>query len=219
MPERNYLPLFIDMSSKKVLIFGGGKVGERKALLFKDFAPVTVISASFTENLNKCSDEIDLIESDISDLTISQIEDFVKDSFIVITATNNPELNEKIGEIAERSGALVNSVNLAGDLIIPSVIRQDPVLLGISTMGNSPALSKFIRLELEKVITPAYGQMAKLQDECRDILKERISEESGRKTILWEILENREIWDAFAVSYEKAYNIAYNIMLEHFEDN
>lgn len=220
MPERKYLPLFIDMSSRKVTIFGGGKVGERKALLFKDFAPVTVISTSFTNLLHECSEkgEIELVNSDISDLTTSQIEDFVKDSFIVITATNNPELNEKIRELTEKSDALVNAVNFAGDLIIPSVIRQDPVLLGISTTGSSPALSKYMRLKLEEVITPAYGQMAKLQDECREFLKEKIHKESERKDILWEILENREIWDAFNVSYEKAYNIAYSIMLKHFED-
>ncbi|WP_300608911.1 bifunctional precorrin-2 dehydrogenase/sirohydrochlorin ferrochelatase [Methanohalophilus sp.] len=221
MPERKYLPLFIDMSSRKVVIFGGGKVGERKALLFKDFAHVTVISTSFTDVLHKYSKEgeIKLINSDISDLTANQIKEFVKDSFIVITATNNPELNEKIGDLAEKSGALINAVNFVGDLIIPSVIRQDPVILGISTTGSSPALSKYIRLKLEEVITPAYGQMAKLQEECRSILKEKVREESERKAILWEILENKEIWDAFTVSYETAYNIAYNIMLKHFEDH
>ncbi len=196
-------------------------MGERKVLLFKDYAPVTVVSASFTDKLLECSkeDDIELINSDISDLTTKQIEDFVRDSFIVITATNDSDLNAEIGELAEKSGALVNAVNFAGDLIIPSVIRQDPVLIGISTAGSSPALSKYMRQQLENVITPAYGQMAKLQDECREILKEKVKEESERKSALWEILENEEIWGAFAVSYEKAYNIAYSIMLNHIEDD
>jgi precorrin-2 dehydrogenase/sirohydrochlorin ferrochelatase len=167
--------------------------------------------------LKACSNnrDIELITLDISDTTASQIEDFVKDAFIVITATSNFRLNEFIAQIAEKAGALVNAVNFAGDLIIPSIVRQDPVMIGISTTGSSPALSKYIRQRLEKVISPAYGQMARLQEECRDFLKTHVKNESSRKAILCEILENDDVWEAFEVSYEKAYNIAYDIMLEH----
>lgn len=207
------------MSSRKVVIFGGGKVGERKAFFFKDIAPTVVISDSFTDDLITASEhgELELIRQDIDKFSDKEIGDIVKDAFLIVTATNDPELNSKLAKAGEATRAFVNTVDYAGDVVVPSVIRQDPVLIGISTMGNSPALSRYTRLQLEKVITPAYGQMAKLQDECREYLKSNVAESSRRKLILWEILEKTEVWDAFAVSYEKAYNLAYDIMLKHIE--
>lgn len=217
MAANNYLPLFIDMSSRKVLIFGGGQVGERKAFFFRNIAPVVVVSTSFTDRLASAADggELELVRRDLDALSDEDLDKMVNDCFLVITATSDPALNERLAEAGSRAGVLVNSVDFAGDVVIPSVIRQESVLIGISTGGHGPALSRYTRLQLEKVITPAYGRMARLQDECREFLKEHVEEEAKRKAILWDILENDAIWEALDVSYEKAYNIAYGIIQGH----
>ena len=49
-----YQPLFVDFTGKKVVIFGGGAVGERKAAYFAG-ADVTVVSREFSPGLEAMS--------------------------------------------------------------------------------------------------------------------------------------------------------------------
>ncbi|WP_440953537.1 precorrin-2 dehydrogenase/sirohydrochlorin ferrochelatase family protein [Methanococcoides sp. FTZ1] len=215
--DRNYLPLFIDLSDKKVVIFGGGTVGLRKASLFSEYAQTVVVSVDFVPELQDLgsSSSVELISMDLTSVSDEKLKELVADAFLVIPATNMVELNDRIVELARISGALVNRVDMADDVVIPSVIRRGGLTIGISTFGSSPAMSKYTRRKIETFITPQYGDMIKLQDEIRTLLKSKITEQKARKAILWEILEDRSVWDALEISYEKGYNKAYDIVQEH----
>ncbi|KXA90765.1 hypothetical protein AKJ57_03725, partial [candidate division MSBL1 archaeon SCGC-AAA259A05] len=65
-------PLLVDISDEKVLIFGGGSIGERKARLFaKEGANVLVVGTEFTNGLKEMTEEppldgeIDLLKEKI----------------------------------------------------------------------------------------------------------------------------------------------------------
>lgn len=210
---KKFLPLMLDLTGKEVVIFGGGKVGERKALFFSSVAEVTVISRDFTPALEGlCKDgKIKLMR--VQDLTDDEIPGYIKNAFIVIPATSDSILNENIASIADRSGKPVNRVDDMGNVIIPSVIRRGDIVIGISTLGQSPALSKFIRQKLEDVITPDFSQMARLQNEIRELLKSRVKDQKERSEILWNVINDDDVWSAFGESYEKAYKVA----LKHIE--
>ena len=47
----NFLPLMIDLSGRKIAIFGGGSVGERKAELFCGCADTLIVSLEITQPL------------------------------------------------------------------------------------------------------------------------------------------------------------------------
>ena len=215
--ERNLLPLMIDLSGRQVVIIGGGSVGERKATLFSKYADTTVVSAGFTPKLEemKGADKVKLIQADLGSLSDDKIADLISDAFLVIPATNNASLNDRIVQIAQKSDILINKVDSVGDVVVPSVITRGDLTIGISTLGSSPALSKYTRKKIEQVITPQYADMIRLQNEMRTYLKQNVSEQEKRKDILWKILDNGDVWDALSESYEKAYNIAHNILLEH----
>lgn len=215
--SRSYLPLFIDLSDRKVVIFGGGSVGLRKASLFSEYAHTMVVSADFVPELRDLasSSSVDLVSMDLLSVSDEKLEELVMGAFLVIPATNMVELNDRIKECARRSGALVNRVDMADDVVIPSVIKRGGLTIGISTLGSSPAVSKYTRRKIETFITPQYGDMIKLQDEVRTLLKGKVAEQKTRKAILWEILEDRSVWEALDISYEKGYNIAYGIVQEH----
>ncbi len=204
----SFLPLMLDLKEKEVVIFGGGEVGERKAKLFCELAKVTVVSREFTPLLKQFSGEgkINLIEVD--DLTEKEISQYLKNAFIAIPATSDIELNEKISKIAKQRGRLVNRVDDMGDIIVPSVIKRGDIVIGISTFGKSPALSKYTRERIESVITNEFAQMAKLQSELREILKSKVKEQRKRKAILWNIINDDEVWAALKESYDKAYKVA-----------
>ncbi|WP_445474670.1 precorrin-2 dehydrogenase/sirohydrochlorin ferrochelatase family protein [Methanococcoides methylutens] len=215
--SRSYLPLFIDLSDRKVIIFGGGSVGLRKASLFSEYAHTIVVSADFVPELKELasSSSVELVSMDLLSVSDEILEELVTDAFLVIPATNMVELNDRIKEFARRSGALVNRVDMADDVVIPSVIKRGGLTIGISTLGSSPALSKYTRKKIETFITPQYGDMIRLQDEMRNLLKGKVAEQKTRKAILWKILEDRSVWEALEVSYEDGYKIAYDIFQEH----
>ena len=199
------LPLIIDLESKKIIIFGGGLVGERKAKLFQG-ADLTVVSKDFTSTLCKLKDEghIKLIESDLGDI---KIESIIEDAFMVVPATDDLALNSKITAMAKKRKILVNSVDRVDDIIVPSVIKRGDITIGISTLGKSPAMSKFIRKKLEYIIDEKYADMVRLQCEIRALLKQQVKDHKLRKRILWSILSDEEIWQSMD-DYEKARDLA-----------
>ncbi|VVB94690.1 Precorrin-2 dehydrogenase [uncultured archaeon] len=204
---KDFLPLMLDLSGKAVVIFGGGHVGERKAALFCEHAHVIVVSKEFTPRLIELSEKgkINLIKADLSETGISE---FLKNAFIVIPATNDAILNEKIAELAGKIGILIDRVDGLGDIIVPSVIKRGDIVIGISTHGQSPALSKYIRERIEEAITPGFAEMSKLQNELREVLKTRVEDQKKRRKILWSIINDYEVWTALGESYDKAYMLA-----------
>ncbi len=210
---KKFLPLMLDLAGKEVIIFGGGEVGERKASLFCGHAEVTVVSRDFTPRLNQFSEEGKIKLVKVKDLAENEIRQYMKDAFIVIAATNNTLVNESIAQLAGESGKLINRVDDMGNVIVPSVITRGDVVIGISTLGKSPALSKYMRQRLEGVITSEFADMSRLQNEIREVLKSQVHDQKKRKEILWNIINDSDVWSAISESYEKAYKVA----LKHIE--
>ncbi|MDI3486097.1 MAG: precorrin-2 dehydrogenase [Methanolobus sp.] len=215
MKDKNhFLPLLIDMSDKKVVIFGSGSVGERKANLFSEYAKVTVVSRSFYDIFYELEDKysIQLIKADAGKLTDDEINDVIRDAFLVIPATNDRSINERIVKLSKSFGILTNEVDAIGDVTVPAVIKRGGLTISISTAGSSPAFSRFTRRQVEKIITPEFGDMIKIQDEMRTYLKSEVPDQRDRKDILWDILESEEVWKGLEESYEKGFNTAQGIV-------
>jgi precorrin-2 dehydrogenase/sirohydrochlorin ferrochelatase len=196
---RSLIPLFLDLEGKLVVIFGGGKVGERKARLFSDYGPVRVVSRDFTDDLWAMREKLELVASD---LTLG-FEKYLEEAFIVIPATSDSELNRAIEEEATRRGILVNRVEGTGNVVVPSRIRKGSITIAIST--ENPGLTKYLRLRLEKELTENYQEMARLLTQIRPELREFIPRQEDRARVIWSILEDEEIWRQLGASYEKAY--------------
>lgn len=196
---RPLLPLFLDMSQRLVVIFGGGKVAERKAALFSDYGPVRVVSQRFTPNLLASGDRWELTECDLT----REFKRYLEGAFIVIPATSNSQLNRSIEEEAIRMGVLVNRVEGRGEVVVPSVLRKGQIAIAIST--EVPGLTRYLRLRLEEELTEDYQGMARLLGRLRPELKELIPRQEDRARAIKYILEDEEVWRLLGVSYEKAY--------------
>lgn len=203
-----FLPLLIDMNTRKVVIFGGGQVGERKAALFSRYARTTVISRSFTPGLHEHAKHgVNLMKTSGS-FSDGEISNYVKGAFIVIPATSDQELNKRIVDISHQHDCLVNSVDGIEDIAVPSIIERGDITIALSTKGASPALSKFMRKKIEQTIPAEFDVMARLQKEIRQRLKHQLPKQEDRSRILWTILEDEEVWKALKESYEQALDIA-----------
>ena len=214
MPDNNqknensnsYLPLLIDFSDKVVVVFGGGAVGERKIKRFCEKAPVTVVSSSLTEALEKMEAEGSFlyIQKNISNLSDGEIFDCISNAFLVIAATSDTEINRKIVSMAKTVGILVNDTEGADEVIIPSFIERGGLQISISSGGESPAVTKYARMKIESVINDDFEKMVALQNEMREYLKTVEPDQKKRQDILWKIMNDKEIWELLSTDFEKA---------------
>lgn len=200
--KRHLLPLLLDLSGRSVIIFGGGRVGERKARLFSGHARVVVVSKSFSAGLQQMAEK-GLAELICDDLSAADFRGYLKDAFIAIPATSDRALNAALEEAAVAKGVLVNRVDEAGQVVVPSILRKDPLTIAIST--ESPALSKYLRQKLQEELTGNYQEMAWLLAQMRKELKETVPGQGRRSKIIWSILQDPEVWRLLDLSYEKAY--------------
>lgn len=218
---KNFLPLMLDLSGRKIVIFGGGSVGERKAELFSGCTDTLVVSLEYSQRLQEleASGQVRLVRLDLLAASDYELKELISGAFIVIPATSNFELNQKITAIARESDILINQVDALGSVVVPSVIKRGDLVIGISTLGHSPAVSKYTRRQIESMITPAYSDMIRLQDELRNYLKQHVTEQRQRKAILWKVLESEAVWNGFSESYEKAAERAYKIISGYLENS
>ena len=186
------IPLFVDCSGKRVVIFGGGEVASRKAAYFSGEADVLVVSRSFSHKMSILPVERRMLEvGRVSDEVLTGIIDM---AFLVIGALSDPIQNNRIKNLCMAREILFNNADgEAGDVIIPSVTVGENYQLAISTMGNSPAVSRFIREHLETQF-PALDEMIALQHDLRAQLKLTEPTQSRRNAILWEVLNDPELW-------------------------
>jgi precorrin-2 dehydrogenase/sirohydrochlorin ferrochelatase len=186
------IPLFVDCSGKRVVIFGGGEVASRKAAYFSGEADVLVVSRSFSHKMSILPVERRMLEvGRVSDEVLTGIIDR---AFLVIGALSDPIQNNRIKNLCMAREILFNNADgEAGDVIIPSVTTGENYQLAISTMGNSPAVSRFIREHLETQF-PALDEMIALQHDLRAQLKHIEPTQSRRNAILWEVLNDPELW-------------------------
>jgi precorrin-2 dehydrogenase/sirohydrochlorin ferrochelatase len=198
-----YQPLFVDFTGKKVVIFGGGAVGERKAAYFAG-ADVIVVSREFAPGL-RVLPGVRLV---ICDVTAAAIPELVEGAFLVVAATGDPALNREIARVAGAADILINSAEGGSDVILPSKIVQGDIMIAISTGGQSPAMARYLRQRLEESVGKELSDMVRLQSELRETLKKKIPSQEERERLLWQVLGDRSIWEAIKTSYSDAKHLA-----------
>lgn len=174
-----YYPVFLNVQDKEAVIIGGGKVAERKALaLIKAGACITVVSPDLTGQLTRLRERKRILHIP----RLYQKKDISR-AFVVIAATDSPEINSRISRDA---GGLVNVVDVPPlcNFITPSVIQRGSLMLAISTSGASPALAKTIRKELEKLYGPEIGVYLKFVNGLRTRALAAIPEQATREKFL-----------------------------------
>jgi precorrin-2 dehydrogenase/sirohydrochlorin ferrochelatase len=166
-----YYPLYLEMNRRRCLVVGGGAVAERKiASLLEAGAKVTVISPDVTEAVARWSKN-----NSIQFFARRYQRGDVKGHELVFVATNDGSVNAQVHQDGKNQGVWVNAADDPEhcDFILPSVLRRGDLTVAISSGGNSPALARTIREELEIYFTQEYEQLAGLAAEARVELQKR----------------------------------------------
>ena len=107
---------------------------------------------------------------------------------LVVTATGVREVDRAVARDARAAGVWVNSADDADacSFLLPSVHREGPVTVAVSTGGASPALAAWLRRRLAREVGPAVATMADLLDEARRAVRAegRSTEDVDWKAVL-----------------------------------
>ncbi|HHT9140526.1 MAG TPA: precorrin-2 dehydrogenase/sirohydrochlorin ferrochelatase family protein [Candidatus Tripitaka californicus] len=173
-----YYPIYLDVKGKRCVVVGGGEVAYRKALGLKEVgAEVVVIAPEFYKEFRS--------KRGITLLRQKYSGECLAGAFLVIAATDDKEVNQKVWEDAQRHGLLVNVVDQPGlcNFIVPSVVNRGELQISISTGGASPALAKRIRQELEDLFGPEYSELIQLLSKLRPLVISSVKEEGKRRQV------------------------------------
>ena len=177
-----FLPLFLRLKNKSVLIVGGGKVAARKLeYMNQSGADIILVSPQISSEVKEqLSDNVVVIERPFEDTDI-------RGQSLVVAATNEKTVNAYIRDICNESNIPVNVVDDASacTFVVPSILNRDPIHLAICTSASSPVLARMLRLRLESLIPAAYGDLAAMVHEYRDAVKQAFATSEKRK-LFWE---------------------------------
>jgi len=189
----------LNLQNKMVIVIGGGNEAQKRInSLLKQDCEILVISDSVNSQINKLAKakKIKLKKEKVFDTKfISKFKPSV-----IITTTNDKNLNQKIINNAKRNKIIVYSSDNPedSDFSNPAIIDfENMIQIAIFTGGRSPAMSKKIRIQSEKIfkkiITKEDISQIKIQKIVRKLAKENIPTQIQRKKYLHNIMNNKEI--------------------------
>lgn len=145
--NKNFFPLFIDLKNKNILVIGAGKIAFRKVeTLLKYNTNITVITKDIKEEKFLTLKNIDI--------KIGEFEEtLLKDKFLVVAATDNPEFNKYIYELCNSKNILVNNITSKEEMNcrFASILETEDYQIGISAKGN-PSKSKSLKNKLKEIL-------------------------------------------------------------------
>lgn len=145
--NKNFFPLFIDLKNKNILVIGAGKIAFRKVdTLLKYNANITVITKDIKEEKFSTLKTIDIIIGEFE-------ETLLKDKFLVVAATDNPEFNRYIYELCNSKNILVNNITSKEEMNcrFASILEIEDYQIAISAKGN-PSKSKALKNKLKNLL-------------------------------------------------------------------
>ena len=181
-----WLPLFLDLRGRRVVVIGGGAIAERKIdLLIQSGAAIRIIAPAITPRL-------------AARLTAGELEhaprDFVPADLdgarLAIAATDAPLVNRAVATAAEARNIFANIVDNAelSTGILPAIVDRSPLVIAIGTEGSAPALARYVRAHIESLLDESLGRLAGFLARWRERIRQRVPDTLLRRRLYERIL-------------------------------
>ncbi|HOW57582.1 MAG TPA: bifunctional precorrin-2 dehydrogenase/sirohydrochlorin ferrochelatase [Smithellaceae bacterium] len=171
-----YYPVFWNIQNKKCVVVGGGEVAARKVRrLLACGARVLVVSPQLTPELAAL-----IADNSLEHVALEYHSRYLTGAVLVIGATDDENINDAVSRDARAGCIPVNIVDdpQKCDFILPSLVERGDLTIAIGTGGQSPALSRHLREELEGIYGEEYEVLLRILGKLRP----RMKGEAGGKT-------------------------------------
>ena len=180
-------PLIIDLSGKKVIIAGGGRIAARKAkVLSAEKAFITFIAPEISEEARSLAKEhnYELIEREALPSDFSG-------AMLVILATNSRTVNSSLAKMLSPA-QLVCVVDESGEgnVTFPATVRRGHLQIAVTSNGSSPKLTRKLKRELEEQFDESWISYTAWLNEMRKKVKQLDLSYEEKQQILWGILDD-----------------------------
>jgi uroporphyrin-III C-methyltransferase/precorrin-2 dehydrogenase/sirohydrochlorin ferrochelatase len=165
----DYLPIFVDVRDRLVVVVGGGHVAQRKTEhLLKAHARVRVVAPQLCAELAVFRD-LGRIEHRPVPFSASQLEG----AALAVAATDDATVNEAVSRAARERGIWVNVVDDAqrSAFIFPAIVDRSPLIVAVGTSGSSPTLARRVRTQIEALLPERLGALAEYAGRWRQIVQ------------------------------------------------
>lgn len=178
----DYLPIFLNLRDRRCLVVGGGDVALRKVgMLLRAGARVQVVAPDISAVLQeKLAGQ--------GGFRIGRYETSDLDGVaLVVAATDETAVNAQVSRDCQARQLPVNVVDNPAlcSFVFPSIVDRSPLLVAVSSAGKSPVLARLLRARLESTIPAAYGRLAELCGEFRELAKASFPDTNARRAF-WE---------------------------------
>jgi len=163
-----HLPLFFDLSGRKVVVVGEGPAADRRAELAGSAgAKIQRIASSAVE-----------------------VSDF-RGAAAAFIATGDADHDAAAQRLARSAGVPVNVADRPNlcDFILPAIVDRDEVVVAISTGGASPTLATVLRGRIEAALPQRIGAVARLAATFRAQVNALIGEPNRRRAFWRRLVE------------------------------
>lgn len=189
----NLQPIFLKLEGRRGLLVGAGNVAlEKIATLLKTGVQLRVIAPEARDEVKELAREGKL------EWVARAFEPADLDgAFIVIAATDVPEVNAAVYRGAVERNILCNSVDDIPncDFFFGSVVSRGDLQIAISTAGESPSLAQRLRSEIDEQLPQDLGPWLKTIGELRREILATHPRGEERRLILHELAE-RQVCDS-----------------------
>lgn len=180
-------PVTLLVAGHRCLVVGGGAVAARKVAGLTDCgAQVTVVAPRLHQRI----EERACPKSGPGSVVLARRPYRSGEAAgyrLVVAATGRPGVDREVARDATAAGVWVNCADdpQACSFLAPSVHRQGPLSVSVSSGGTSPALAAWLRRRLAEVVGPEFATVARMLQEARQQLQS-----SGRSTasVDWSVL-------------------------------
>ncbi len=159
-------PVVLRLSGRRVLVVGGSAMAAGKAAgLIAAGARVTVVDPAPGAEMWALDGQLKIEQR-------AYRRSEVGEYFLVVTASTR-ETNQLVFSDGEASHTLVNAADDPDhcSVILPALLRHEPVVVAVSTAGTSPALAGWLRDRIAEVVLARHSDLALLLEDARMRIK------------------------------------------------
>lgn len=181
-------PVHLQLEGRQTLVVGGGPVAAMKATaLLQGGAGVRVIASELSEEMESLAEQF-CLETELRPFVPGDLDGV----WLVVAATDSPQVHQQIYEEATRRSLLVCIVDdpNRSNFIVPAVLRRGDLLVTVSTSGIAPALASRLRDFLGEIIDGRYGAVLAKLNAVREQLKKEYPDFGERRRAWYRLLDS-----------------------------
>ena len=175
-------PAFFRIAGKVAAVFGNGDEAFAKVRLLANTQARIVVFADAPEHDFCAYIETNGIEHIAAPFDARQVEG----ATLVFAATGDQALDARIAATARALKIPANAVDQPDhcDFFTPAIVNRAPVVVAIGTEGAGPVLAQMIRAQVDQLLSPSLGRLARLATDYRAAV-DRLLPRGVTRRVFW----------------------------------